>query len=1163
MLAPIVALLHRQQVDGTVNALASDLRELMAEGAEMASPAMVGDRFEPLDVRLGVRARFGQELFRLAPGGWERPLSIVEDAKLLARALDPVIERRLGFGLADLTELVLRHMDRCLERLSGCWPAKDERLAPVWERDAVVSDEEVAAAAANLDIASTALSCHAPDRAQRALQWASCAPDSLEVAVDGQSATFGPVIAVRHGEEFRALPVGFFVDGLYAAMHVLQAIGVEESDVRERWVKVARDRVLTLISGPGALVAVGADAGCGPVIALQQIRDGLVLAVDVIVADIDGQGLTDVEDRLRAFVPGATVRTSRGEMTLAEDEEVVRLAVVAGPEQLMIFRGDETVPVHVMLAEDLRWILARADRSDELAVFLLDCQTPTSERQFSFGTFDLWETWHGNDGAFHRLGAPLTMLLFEPHHERAEWFLHAELGWLEDALARLELPGLASWPKSAPDRGGAYAAALTDRFRNEAVDVAQLGDGTVIGVRYRIDVDGHVRPANIAHAILWKLRHVGGAASALAVGAGSRRVQIRVVGPLDLKGDSLRIVRSSDDDGYIVGFSEDFGEELLADASAAERHVAVLFSAGLPDPLARDFVSAWVAAPPGIAVDVAAPPQHARMLGSFQPPHGTFRAQAERAAATRLLTLGIRPGTRQGTDARDLESQQIYPVLLGLLLEATARFDGPSLVGAILEDLERVHLGRWRDEGHQGRLAALATPDVDNTDSLTEARQKITTATRALTLAVEEVLRDLPQGADVPRFLDLQRIYGVAYLLFESGMRSETIHQRVSGAELEITDGYEIIVRPADLDLDVAAFNRALTAATPPQRLMVSEPEESPDDASPHTVERAWPEIDGVDSALRTSLGFGVHTLLCVLDTVASWPVDDGEPVVFVPSAVLVTEAAEQTDGDLLELTLAVEWLTLRPAALKGEMLEHWELDRRAVRLASRPLVGVGDDGVFLCPWAASMSRRIMLGHLSDGRLPWPQSALPGAVNKELQTFRHRRNVALEREIITTLSQRTHLKVLGNIKKAKVLGLPTLPRELDGICIDPVRGRIWVLEAKDRSVAFSPHQLRTAIDEFHETGGYIDKLLANVDLIRTSASTVARAMRVENPDRVWSVQGLIVTRRVEPAAYAGMPRVLFCTADTIIDTVDTNIVPAVAYQALLQTSGRGNPPQPV
>jgi hypothetical protein len=100
LMAGAVVALHRREVDGTVAAYAQDLAELLATGAAQASPQAF-DSYEPLDVRLGVQARWSQGLFRLAPGGWERPVSIVEEAKLLARALDPTLDGLLGFGLAD------------------------------------------------------------------------------------------------------------------------------------------------------------------------------------------------------------------------------------------------------------------------------------------------------------------------------------------------------------------------------------------------------------------------------------------------------------------------------------------------------------------------------------------------------------------------------------------------------------------------------------------------------------------------------------------------------------------------------------------------------------------------------------------------------------------------------------------------------------------------------------------------------------------------------------------------------------------------------------------------------------------------------------------------------------------------------------------------------
>ena len=49
--------------------------------------------------------------------------------------------------------------------------------------------------------------------------------------------------------------------------------------------------------------------------------------------------------------------------------------------------------------------------------------------------------------------------------------------------------------------------------------------------------------------------------------------------------------------------------------------------------------------------------------------------------------------------------------------------------------------------------------------------------------------------------------------LMDSGLRSETIHQRLSDAELEITDGYEIEARSTGGGFDLEAFNRAALAS--------------------------------------------------------------------------------------------------------------------------------------------------------------------------------------------------------------------------------------------------------------------------------------------------------------------------------------------------------------
>jgi hypothetical protein len=154
----------------------------------------------------------------------------------------------------------------------------------------------------------------------------------------------------------------------------------------------------------------------------------------------------------------------------------------------------------------------------------------------------------------------------------------------------------------------------------------------------------------------------------------------------------------------------------------------------------------------------------------------------------------------------------------------------------------------------------------------------------------------------------------------------------------------------------------------------------------------------------RSSYSWTTRPLTSLHNTVSYWPVDDDEPVAAVPTPDLIAYAAELTDGDQRDLEHAVEWPTLRPVTLQGGMLSHWELDRRAVRRASRPLVEVEPGTLFLCPWAASMSRRISprppfrratavapIG--TTGRRDHAASYLPAQPQHGARAGRHRRAV--------------------------------------------------------------------------------------------------------------------------------------------------------------------------
>src|SRR5690606_25658501 len=120
---------------------------------------------------------------------------------------------------------------------------------------------------------------------------------------------------------------------------------------------IARNRVLTVLTGKGGLLAERPDAGAGAIVSLHPIVDGLFLAVDMAVAGLEEMTLEAAERRLRAFAPGATVESAQGAMAIGPDDTVVRAVVLVGITNYAYFGGDDSRPVHLMPLEDLRWIV--------------------------------------------------------------------------------------------------------------------------------------------------------------------------------------------------------------------------------------------------------------------------------------------------------------------------------------------------------------------------------------------------------------------------------------------------------------------------------------------------------------------------------------------------------------------------------------------------------------------------------------------------------------------------------------------------------------------------------------------------------------------------------------------------------------------------------------
>jgi hypothetical protein len=113
-----------------------------------------------------------------------------------------------------------------------------------------------------------------------------------------------------------------------------------------------------------------------------------------------------------------------------------------------------------------------------------------------------------------------------------------------------------------------------------------------------------------------------------------------------------------------------------------------------------------------------------------------------------------------------------------------------------------------------------------------------------------------------------------------------------------------------------------------------------------------------------------------------------------------------------------------------------------------------------------------------------------------------------------------------------------LPGEVDLVSADEANSRLWVCEVKDPESAFAPAAMRRHIERFAKNGGHIDKILNKASAISRNPAAAAKACGIQQP-RTWRVIPLIVTRRVEAAAFVENPRVAFTVLEDLPTVLTT------------------------
>lgn len=433
-----------------------------------------------------------------------------------------------------------------------------------------------------------------------------------------------------------------------------------------------------------------------------------------------------------------------------------------------------------------------------------------------------------------------------------------------------------------------------------------------------------------------------------------------------------------------------------------------------------------------------------------------------------------------------------------------------------------------------------------------------TSLTRPLELVVEMLLARPSAGEVNADIFDIAEAADVADQAIRVSLDLAAARSRLHGLEVLLDDDGQFAVTgtlpdPAGTAVDTGSYLRADRADRSRLR-----PEPLRGEPTQLTADRPWqrqefvsledlgvpPKLLTADTALKEAYGTGFDGISAVLGVAATWtPRDD--KVVEVDRAELRDAVTGWSGLTQLEIDAALDRLTLTAEQLRQEGLRYWEQEKRSYRLAIRPLVSLGGDRLLLIPRRLEATQGVFSAYLLDGRVPWPPAELPQKVRDAFTDFRKSQNKQLERAVGAVLDQ-LHLPAKINIERhqAEAAGLQ-LEGEIDALAADPDRSRLWVCEVKDPTVAVSPSTMASRVSRFLKPSGHVSQLLRNVRDVEASPAAWARFLDAPDPDRDWRILLLMITRRVEPAAFVSNPAVLFVVLEDLATLIQADSEPAV------------------
>lgn len=1163
---------------GQVTASPAHMRELLAAAGRAARQLRILEDFAPADPRLVVRYAVAGNRFRIHPGSLGDPVQTLRAITATAEAIDPFVIERHGFSLSDLIEVALRYSDCRMATLSDHWPSGEMPAEPrdsrpeslrahalrIARTPAAVTDAEIAAARTLHDNADGFLSaCANPDRAAAAWRWATQPASALNIDLFPGAEHLGPVFAVSAADGDWPVPAALLISALAAAAGELAREAARDEVCTIRMHLVTQRRALGIfgISPPGtpggtAVVVPGHRHAFVAGIASGLDHDSLIRSLADAADEADGITAEMIQQAGGSFDPGGSV---------------FRFIIYGGPVRGPAGRRDGQVCVHVdeLLSAALDADDAAAGEGfgrDLLWQFIDELATLPGVTELSAWDFsDIWQVWLSR-GTLNPGGHRDQQVVVVTLPDNETWERAAAWEPLEMVLTGAGLPTSWEWTFAQLDEPG---QATVGFLHNIFLLLADPKLVLHVPLEHEL-ADLGIDPAfaiGVAEGIRLTVLNNPGVASVLLAASAAP-----LVCHLRLQSDRLPDtpaghvgVRMAASAGPVPSidliFGADWLELLAEDPGSGHGVLGRAIAEGLRQVLnlteqaCQEFFTAWCRAVPVAALRRAHTTLPPGVQGRYRLPRSpATAARARRAVAAAIVPAEVPRAIYIGQGAFGLLREIIMPAAASALAAAVSEWSPESLI-TVAECLNDAHTERAR---RAGELAlALTAPWGERWQAMALDQPEPALITRPLELVLEMLLARTSAGSMNADIFDIAEATDLANLALSVSLDLAAARSHLHGLEVILDEDGQFAVtgalpEPAGTAIDTASYQRADRAdrarlrpgplPAEPMQLGISQPGSRPEFV-PMKNRGISAKLLTADVILKDACGTGFDAISAVLAIAATWT--PGDAVTKVRRAEFCDAATGWSALSRAEIEAAVDRLTLAPDQLRQDEMRYWEQEKRSHRLAIRPLIRLGNDELLLIPRRLEATQGVFAAYLLDGRLPWPAPDLPRRVIDAFINYRKTQNRQLEQE---TGSVITGLRLLAktNIEqhRAQAVGL-RLSGEIDALAADQDRSRLWVCEVKDPAVAVSPSTIAAHVSRFLKPSGHVSHLLRNTRDIAADPTGWARLLGAPDPDRSWRILPLIITRRVEPAAFTSDPAVTYVVLEDLAALLQDDHEPAL------------------